>query len=181
MKHNFSRNKDGVDYTNLGCGEKTFTKVIEEVIEEMNWGGKFDFTDNSVKITVKVFGCVDTTVIEGSNDEISFIKELVENKGQLVAFFTRKMGITPNTTIFKLDTLLAAFDLYTQGYNKDDIQELMEIQLPTKPSKVKPTHEEIIDEVNAWTNSPLVKNLDSDDGVRHLGSSFIINKLIQNP
>lgn len=180
MQRNFTRNKDGVNYDNLGKENATFIEVLNEIIQEMQWGGQFSFSLNTVTVTTKVFGCVDTTTFTGTTEEISLIQELVAAKGHVVAFFIRKMDIAPNPNTFTTETILAAYDLYLQGWDKNDIQDLLEVVDPIEGIIPEATPKEVVDEVIALSKNPIIKCLDPDDGVRIVALGSIAGKLNGN-
>lgn len=174
MKRNFTRNKEGVDFGNLGPAESTFIQVIDEIMTEIQWGGNFEFIDDTIKVTTKCFGCIDTTIFSGDEKEIMFLKELIANKNQVVSFLTKKMGITLGTNKFMREDLLAALELYLEGNSSSkDIEELLKgNKVPLKAINVS-----VADIYSDIKNNQLFKILDSDDGARHVANSFVLNQL----
>lgn len=176
MKRNFTRNKEGIDFGNLGPAESTFIQVIDEVITEMNWGGNFEFTEDNVKITTKCFGCIDTTVFIGTKEEIVFIKELVASKSNVLSFLTSKMNIAPKKSNFKMDEIMSALDLFFQGASSNDIEELLNIDYVPEPV-IKPDLLKVVDLHKDLKTNPLLNALDVNDGAHKVALGFIASQL----
>lgn len=175
MQKSFERIKDGSS-CGLGEQETTLIKAIDEIITcELSWGATVEFGNNIAYFRTKVFGDVDHTKFTGTVEEIRFIKELVTawsdgRRCGVNKFLLKTIGIDCGNNTFKMEDVLALFDLHLSGFKPDELIPLLTpITVKESPAKALPVSSELI---------KIADSLDSDDAVRHMVKGFQMVKIL---
>ncbi len=177
MKKSFSRIKSGATIpAYVDTSEVKFIDAIHEILKcELCWGAAYVVTKPNVTFTTLVFGDKDTTVFEGTDEELDFIERMClayrDNKLTAIQnFFFTEMGIPLTEHRYQTADILDLYDVSLSGdITSPELIELLDafeltgpFDQPAKPPTVS----------DATLN--LYKQLEDGDGAKAILASAIL-------
>jgi hypothetical protein len=181
MQRICTRDKDdGYGVMSLGNFEEQLPKIIDViVIAELQYGARFTDYGNALTFDTKFMGCIDSTQLNGTNEELAIVRGVVAafQKGKITAvvqYLQQLMNIDKDVAYTKsnFEDVIALYELYLEGAPVEDLEGLI---TPIKNNKMVKgiTLADIHKQIEEIEDIKNKLDLQPDDGVNKALTSFL--------